>query len=63
MIPGVCAVPQDAWYKPVKKNGRLVDVGANINRLTGHRPSPLAKGNPQHSNLVEVRKAALKTEA
>ena len=63
IIPGVCAVPQGAWYKPVKKNGRLVDVGANINTLTGHRPSPLAKGNPQHSNLVEVRKAALKTEA
>ena len=56
-------MPQGAWYKPVKKNGRLVDVGANINRLTGHRPSPLAKGNPQHSNLVEVRKAAQKTEA
>ena len=63
IIPGVCAVPQGAWYKPVKKNGCLVDVGANINTLTGHRPSPLAKGNPQHSNLVEVRKAALKTEA
>ena len=56
-------MPQGAWYKPVKKNGRLVDVGANINRLPGHRPSPLAKGNPQHSNLVKVRKAALKTEA
>ena len=63
IIPGVCAVPQGAWYKPVMKNGRLVDVGANINTLTGHRPSPLAKGNPQHSNLVEVRKAAAKSVA
>ena len=25
--------------------------------LTGVRPTPLAKGNPQHTNLVEVRKA------
>lgn len=63
IIPGVCAVPQGAWYNPVMKNGRRVDVGANINTLTGHRPSPLAKGNPQHSNLVEVRKAPEKASA
>ena len=29
----------------------------SINVLTGVRPTPLAKGNPQHTNLVEVRKA------
>lgn len=57
IMPGVCAVPQGAWYKPVKKDGKTIDVGACINTLTGHRPSPLAKGNPQHSNLVEIRKA------
>ena len=36
------------------KNG--VDLGANINTLTSQRPSPLAKGNPQHTNLVEIKK-------
>lgn len=46
IMPGVCAVPQGAWYKPVKKDGKTIDVGACINTLTGHRPSPLAKGNP-----------------
>ncbi|WP_411511724.1 hypothetical protein, partial [Escherichia coli] len=24
--------------------------------LTSHRPSPLAKGNPSHSNLVQIEK-------
>ncbi|WP_434718597.1 hypothetical protein, partial [Klebsiella pneumoniae] len=24
--------------------------------LTTHRPSPLAKGNPQHTNLVDIEK-------
>ena len=57
IMPGVCAIPQGAWYKPVVRDGRIVDTGGCINMLTGHRPSPLAKGNPQHSNLVEIRKA------
>ena len=56
-MPGVCAVAQGAWYKPVVKEGRVVDVGGCINTITSQRPSPLAKGNPQHTNLVEVRKA------
>ena len=57
IIPGVCAIPQGAWYTPVVQAGRTVDVGGCINTLTSHRPSPLAKGNPQHANLVEIRKA------
>ena len=57
IIPGVCAIPQGAWYTPVVQAGRTVDVGGCINTLTSHRPSPLAKGNPQHTNLVEIRKA------
>lgn len=57
IMPGVCAIPQGAWYKPVVKEGRIVDVGGCINTITSQRPSPLAKGNPQHTNLVEVRKA------
>lgn len=55
IMPGVVALPQGAWYKP---NARGVDVGACVNTLTSHRPSPLAKGNPSHTNLVEVRKTA-----
>ncbi|MCU0952218.1 MAG: molybdopterin-dependent oxidoreductase [Burkholderiaceae bacterium] len=54
IMPGVVALPQGAWYRP---NGNGTDEGANINTLTSHRPSPLAKSNPQHTNLVEVRKA------
>lgn len=57
IMPGVCAIPQGAWYTPQKKNGRVVDVGGCINTLTHHRPSPFAKGNPQHTNLVEIAKA------
>jgi len=35
-----------------------VDHRGSINVLTDAKhPSPLAKGNPQHTNLVEVRKA------
>lgn len=29
--PAVTAVPQGAWYKPVKKNGRLVDSVRSTN--------------------------------
>ena len=57
IIPGVVSIPQGAWYKPEMRDGRRVDAGGNINTLTSLRPSPLAKGNPQHTNLVEVVKA------
>jgi DmsA/YnfE family anaerobic dimethyl sulfoxide reductase A subunit len=53
IIPGVVAMPQGAWYKP---NSQGIDEGACVNTLTSLRPSPLAKANPQHTNLVEVRK-------
>ncbi|MDL2059911.1 molybdopterin-dependent oxidoreductase [Mesosutterella sp. AGMB02718] len=56
LMPGVCTIPQGAWYKPVMKDGRRVDVGGCINTLTGHRPSPYAKGNAQHNILVEIRR-------
>ena len=52
ILPGVVAIPQGGWYAP-NKDG--VDIRGNINTLTTHRPTPLAKGNPQHSNLVEVK--------
>lgn len=54
ILPGVVAIPQGAWYIPNEKG---IDVRGNINTLTSQRPTPLAKGNPQHSNLVEVRLA------
>ena len=53
IMPGVVTMPQGAWYKP-DANG--VDHGGCANTLTLYRPSPLAKGNPQHTNLVEVAK-------
>jgi anaerobic dimethyl sulfoxide reductase subunit A len=51
--PGVIDVPQGHWYKP-DENG--VDKGGCINTLTKYHPTPLAKGNPQHTNLVQVEK-------
>ena len=54
IMPGVLSLPQGAWYTP-DDNG--VDKNGCINILTSQRPSPLAKGNPQHTNLVEVERA------
>ncbi|WP_424210645.1 DMSO/selenate family reductase complex A subunit [Streptomyces sp. BI20] len=51
IAPGVVSVPQGAWYRPDKSG---VDVGGSINTLTSWRPTPVAKGNPQHTNLVQV---------
>jgi anaerobic dimethyl sulfoxide reductase subunit A len=53
IIPGVVALGEGAWYAP---DGKGVDQGGSINVLTTQRPSPLAKGNPSHSNLVQVEK-------
>lgn len=55
IMPGVLAMPQGAWHK-ANMNGDQIDHGGSINTLTTHRPSPLAKGNPQHSNLVQVER-------
>ena len=54
IMPGVVSVPQGAWFAP-DANG--VDQGGCVNTLTKYHPSPLAKGNPQHTNLVEIEKA------
>lgn len=53
IMPGVVGVAQGAWFHP---DGKGVDTGGCVNTLTAIEPSPLAKGNPQHTNLVEVRK-------
>ncbi|WP_371379504.1 DMSO/selenate family reductase complex A subunit [Sporomusa aerivorans] len=51
--PGVVAIPQGAWWQP---DTRGIDHRGNINTLTKYQPTPLAFGNPQHTNLVEVVK-------
>lgn len=55
ILPGVTAIGQGAWLK-ADMFGDRVDHGGSINILTSHRPSPLAKGNPSHSNLVQIEK-------
>ncbi len=54
IIPGVVALGEGAWYNP---DANRIDHAGSINVLTTQRPSPLAKGNPSHSNLVQVEKA------
>ena len=53
IMPGTVAIPQGAWYTPGADG---IDQRGNINVLTAYRPSPLANGNPQHTNRVEVRR-------
>ena len=60
VIPGMVAVSQGAWHDADMSSSNpkaRLDKGGCINTLTTHRPSPLAKGNPQHSNICEVVKA------
>lgn len=52
ILPRVVALGEGAWYAP---DGQKVDHGGSINVLTTQRPSPLAKGNPQHTNLVQIK--------
>ena len=54
IAPGVASLPQGAWYRP---DSAGVDVGGSVNTLTSWHPSPLGKGNPQHTNLVEIERA------
>lgn len=58
IIPGLVDIPQGAWYKPGIKGD---DLGGNINMLTSERWTPLAKGNAQHTIMVEVEKYKGKT--
>lgn len=55
VVPGTVAVSQGAWYDGDGKGS--VDKGGSINTLTTQRPSPLSKGNPQHTNICQVAKA------
>ena len=56
VVPGTVAVSQGAWHD-ADMAGDRVDKGGSINTLTTQRPSPLSKGNPQHTNICEVSKA------
>ncbi|HEQ3534862.1 TPA: dimethyl sulfoxide reductase subunit A [Vibrio parahaemolyticus] len=51
IMPHVVGLGEGAWYAP---NAKGVDQAGSINVLTTQRPSPLAKSNPSHTNLVEV---------
>ena len=51
---GVLAMSQGAWYCPDEEG---VDRKGSINVLTTLQPTPLAKGNPQHTIWAEVKKA------
>jgi len=54
ILPGVVDVPQGAWWAPDEKG---VDRRGNVNVLTSERWTPLAKGNAQHTIMVQVEKA------
>lgn len=54
IMPGCASLPQGAWYEPDESG---TDRRGSINVLTSLKPTPLAFGNPQHTNLVEVEKA------
>ena len=51
IAPGVVSVPQGAWYQPDEEG---IDLGGNVNTIMKYHPSPLAKGNPGHTSLVQV---------
>ena len=54
IAPGVISVPQGAWYAP---NEDGIDIGGCVNLLTKYHPTPLAKGNPCNTGLVQIEKS------
>lgn len=54
VMRGVVAMSEGAWFRPGTDGA--CERGC-INVLTSSEPTPLARGNPQHTNLVEARKA------
>lgn len=53
IVPGVVAIPQGGWYTPDDKG---IDQRGAVNVLTKFHPTPLAKANPQLTNLVQVER-------
>ena len=56
IVAGTVAMCQGAWHD-ADMNGDRVDKGGCINTLTTQRPTPIAKANPQHTNICDVFKA------
>jgi anaerobic dimethyl sulfoxide reductase subunit A len=54
MIPGLVDIPQGAWWTP---DAHGVDRRGCVNVLTSQRTTPGARGNAQHTMLVEVQRA------
>lgn len=55
IVAGVIAVSEGGWYKAGNDGA---DLGGSINVLTmSNKATPLANGNPQHTNLADVRLA------
>ncbi len=52
IAPGAVALAQGSWYAPDEAG---VDHRGSINVLTSLETTPLAHGNGQHTNLVEVQ--------
>lgn len=57
IVEGVVAMAQGAWYSP---DASGTDQKGSINMLTSTTPTPFARGNPQHTNLVEVMPLLIK---
>lgn len=51
IMPGVVALGEGAWHK---NNAQGIDIAGSFNVLATQEPSPLAKGNPSHTNIVEI---------
>lgn len=54
IMPGCVSLPEGAWFTP---DASGADTNGCVNVLTELLPTALAKGNPHHSNLVQVEKA------
>jgi len=54
IMPGVVDIPQGAWWSP---DAGGIDRRGNINVLTSERATPGARGNAQHTLLVQVARA------
>ena len=59
IVQGAAAMCEGVWYHPDKSG---TDTRGCMNVLTmSHRASPLGHSNPQHTNLVEIRRAEEET--
>lgn len=56
IMKGVAALSQGAWYRPAEDG---TDLSGSINVLTSQHPTPYARGNGQHTNLVQIKSRRL----